>query len=381
MQTSIIIDPHSISEDEYTDTTWLRYFDIKQALQGLHAHIGNLPSDKTDERHTRSKYIHGIKYFIKWAGGASMKLPTEQLITEYIAHLLHEKEWTRAGKPQFGVSAGTVSGAYLAPLRIFLKKLSAQIVKVHGYEREFVYDCKSHIENAAKVENPSIDTKTNIAPLWNPKFTRLNVEQVQSVLRAIDKNTITGARDYALLRLMFESALRIAEAQRITLNTIKPEDEHYIITVRGKRNNIDPVAISTDCYADIRHYIETYNAPLAEDDPRRITDDTPLFQALRKGDTHWNINDGVYDPARGLSLTAMRRIIKSRTGDELGKYLACTPHDCRRTFAFIAHDAGMNIRDISKALRHADVSITWRYIGTQPDNSKTLLSKYVNLAV
>ena len=109
MNTAIVPTTVSISEDQITDTTWLRYFDPKKALKGLNAHLGGLPSSDTPERYTRRNYIRGILYFLEWNGGAALRLPTEQVIKEFIAHLKHEKEWTRGNVVQNGVSSTTVA--------------------------------------------------------------------------------------------------------------------------------------------------------------------------------------------------------------------------------------------------------------------------------
>lgn len=179
------------------------------------------------------------------------------------------------------------------------------------------------------------------------------------------------------MRLMFESALRVSEIQRITLNKIKPNEDYYEIFVRGKRNNIDPVSISSDLYHAITDYIDRYNQPLDDDDPRRIRSNTPVFQRIHIGDNH--LHTAKYTN-KGLTSSGISRIVHRQTKSILGDEFACKPHDCRRTFAYIAYTQGMDIRDISRALRHSDVAITWRYIGIQPDNQTTLLTNYVKIA-
>ena len=391
---AIALNNHSISEDQFNDTTWHQLFDIPAALKGLHAHIAQKQSYKTPEQYTYKSYLRGINYFIQWAGGMTqLALPTESLINQYIAHLLHEKSWGTGKTVKNGVSASTVANSYLAPLRIFLKKLTIQAIphrfiiniqdtpEIVEFKRrlsDYMRDCKDQINIALTIKNPAPHTKSNIAPLWNAKFVRLNINQVNAVLESLDQNTISGARDYLILRIAFETGLRIAELQRITRQSITPVDDHYDITVRGKRGNIDPVSISADCHTAIKNYINLYNAPLDPDDPRRITNTNPIFQPLRKGNRHPEINHH-YNHQRGLSKSGLRDIISKHTAAVLGDDFKCDPHDCRRTFAYIAFTQGMPITEISKALRHKNVSITWTYIGIQPDTSKSLLTNYVKI--
>lgn len=359
MHTSTTIIP------QIQDDLWTQYFNPRQAVAAVAAHIRALPSSQTAEQHTRRVYEAGLKYFLDWSDG---QLPTEDLITAFIAHLKAR-----------GLRASTISSKYLAPARLYLRKLAGQRIQVYGTERDFVQDCKEHIRMAAAVRPPRPETTSNLAPLWRPEFKRLTLPQVRSVLRQIDRTTIAGLRDYALLYIAFSTGLRLAELQRITLASISQQGDHHILTVRGKRSNIDPVPISTGVLAAIEVYVQAYNAPLADDDPRRITDDSPLWQPLLHGDHHAHPGSNGYDPARGISQQSLRCIISRRTADTLGPSLAIAAHDTRRTAAALAYDAGMPLTDIQALLRHKDAAVTLRYVGTKPDFASRALETYVQI--
>jgi integrase/recombinase XerD len=213
--------------------------------------------------------------------------------------------------------------------------------------------------------------------LWRPEFTRLDIKQVNAVLRQIDRTTMAGLRDYALLHLAFSTGLRLAEMARISLASIQPTgDGAYLITVRGKRSNVDPVPISGLAYADIAAYLEAYNEGLPTGDPRRIVGDTPIWQPLHRDRFYFAL--GRTNPCKGLSHQAIRDLIAKRTGVALGKQWELAAHDTRRTAAAIAYDSGMPLPDIQALLRHKDASVTLHYVGTKPDFHKRSLSTYVN---
>jgi integrase/recombinase XerD len=246
-----------------------------------------------------------------------------------------------------------------------------------GAERDYVSDCRDAMKQAATLPTPKAETVSNIAPLWRPEFTRLDIKQVNSVLRQIDRATMAGLRDYALLMLAFSTGLRLAEMARISLANIQPTgDGAYLITVRGKRSNVDPVPISGQAFGDITAYLAAYNEGLAGDDPRRIVGDVPLWQPLHQNNYHFSI--GRTNPCKGLSHQAIRDLIAKRTSAALGKEWELAAHDTRRTAAAIAYDAGMPLPDIQALLRHKDASVTLHYVGTKPDFHKRSLSTYVN---
>lgn len=339
---------------------WLNYFNRHAALAAVAAHVAALPSSRTDEQHTKRAYKSGLEYFSTWIQD---DLPTPDLVRAFIAHLV-----------QRNLSSSTIGSKYLAPLRHYLKNLANQMPDVTGAERDFVSDVREHLRQAAAIKTPKPETTTNIAPLWRPEFHRLSINEVNATLRQIDRSPIDGQRDYALLHLAFSTGLRLAEMARITPNSIQPiGDGGYLITVRGKRSNSDPVPISADCYADVMAYIEAYNAPLSADDPRRIVGDVPVWQPLHANRYHFAI--GRHDPCKGLSHQSIRDLIGKRTLAAIGKAIA--PHDTRRTSAAIAYDSGMPITDLQSLLRHKDAAVTMHYVGTRPDFHKRSLSTYV----
>lgn len=339
---------------------WLDYFDMQAALTAVAAHIASLPSStSTPERHTAKTYQSGLQYFLDWYGG---ELPGPGLIQEYIAH--HKAR---------GLKSSTVASRYLAPLRLLLRKLHEQHIPVTGREREFVADCKEQLYLSLGIKAPKVEVTTNVAPLWRADAVRLSLREVNTVLRQINRKTLSGLRDYALLRLAFESALRIAELQRLTLAMFRAEDNVVLVTVRGKRNNVDSVSISPACYAPIPEFVERWNADLPEGDARRIGQHTHLWQPMIHGNNYPIPGVNGYRPGKGMSIQSLRDIIARRTIDALGESRRLAAHDTRRTAAAMAYEAGMGIPEIQKLLRHKDAATTLRYIGERPNfESRTL---------
>lgn len=368
------LDYDIVPQKSFDDTSWLRYFRPREALAAVAAHVAALPSSRTDERHTEKVYEAGLKYFLGWS---DRQLPTESLLTAYVGHLVHDKD----------LKSTTISSKYMAPVRLYLKKLAGQLIPVTGAERDFVQDCREHIRAATQVKSPRQETTTNIAPLWRAEFKRLSLNQVNAVLRQIDRFTVIGLRDYALLHVAFSTGLRLAELARITPESFTREGDVWLITVRGKRSNSDPVPIGDSCLSDIVAYIDAYNRDLPDDDPRRIpavgmpsmASGSALWQPLQHGDNHAIIGTRGYAPARGLSHNGIRNIIRKRTAAALGESNALAAHDTRRTAAAIAYDHGMTLPDIQALLRHKDAAVTLRYIGTKPDYETRSLENYVKL--
>lgn len=370
------------------DLRYLNYFDHNLAMQQVKEYLNRLGSSQRKSRHTERAYMHALTYYFQWS---QLTLPTANLIESYIAHLVERD-----------LKHSTINNKYLAPLRLYLGKLAGNPIdanrkvappdvgedvtkeqvlhlmtmrQIHVMDtRNYIDDCRHHIEAAKAVKNAKARQTTNLGPLWH-HGTRLTRDQMNALLRQIPRDTVMGLRNYAFMRLAFESAFRVAEMQAITLDSIKPHDEYYLVTVLGKRNNIDPVGVSSVAIDAIHKYIKAFNDQLAADDPRRITNSVPIWQPLTRSSNP--VEDA--DPAAGMSKNALSHIVKKTSERVLGKGKGMAAHDTRRTFAAIAYNSGMDVPNISVKMRHKEVSTTWTYIGKPPDFSNNLLTKYVNI--
>jgi site-specific recombinase XerD len=375
--TLIITEPHShlqpaniIQWGEVWDTYWLRYFDPAAAYQAVIHHCETLPSSRSPEGYTRVIYTRGLDEFLDWSRD---RMPSDALLADYLHHLYHER----------GLATSTIRSKYLAPLRIYTRALARQHVPVTGAERDFVYDCKERMLAALDVKPPRADHIDARAPL-DQAGQWISRAQMEQVFRAIDASTKKGARDLAILYTMYTGAFRLAEMTRITLNAIRPSDEPgvYLVNVRGKRNNRTPVPIDHYAVALIQRYVELYNADLPADDPRRITDDGPLWMPILRGDKYPIIGKNGYDPTR-------RNHLKEPTGGLGQDGITCTvrqinailgitgfgPHDLRRSIAAEMRRTGVSMVHIKQLLRHANEATTSKYVGELKTYSASLISR------
>lgn len=339
-----------------------KFFDFRAAIQSVLDLISALPSDHTPEQHTRRVYTAGLRYFLNFLGDSD--LPTPETMRSYIAHLSNRK-----------LQASTINARYLTPARHLCRALASQPLRFESVEDGKMLfglpEWREQIRQAADCKDVQNFTHTDVSPLFNPKFHRLSKSQVDAILRNIDTSTIAGQRDYAILHVAFSSALRLAELTRLTLNNFTEADGGWIVTVRGKRSNLTPVPVATKAVEDVRAYVAAFNADLSPDDPRYITNDTPIWQPLLKGKHHPAMLD--YNPAKGITCESLRQIIRKHAEKVCPGF---NPHDARRTAAYLAFKAGMPLPQIQRMLRHKDPGTTLNYIGVEPDYASSNLSTY-----
>ncbi|MEQ8673314.1 MAG: site-specific integrase [Aggregatilineales bacterium] len=380
----IIIQPHESSiahahpAGMNHDMEWLNYFDPYRALEDVIAHIRTLPSSDTPEKHTLHVYSAGIKEFFEWGyrvvyGNAPANdeiihpLPDKPLVQRFIAYL---KATDR--------STNTISSKYLAPLRHYIRALHEQSVPMPTDVNALIYlmTCRDRMRAGEKVKAPPSNKTTNLSALY-AHGTRFNLEQVNATLRSLDRLTLSGLRDYALLMVGFNCGLRVAELQRLSRANFRAEGDHYLLVdLRGKRNNYDPIPLGKSVVDAVDAYLTAWNDELEPSDPRRINAGDALWQPLKKNGTMLKANR--YSVAKGITTRSISRIIHQRTLAATGISLAS--HDLRRTMTAIADESGMARKAIRRITRHKSVAQTDAYIGDgKPNWGESVLAYYAQI--
>jgi len=157
-----------------------------------------------------------------------------------------------------------------------------------------------------------------------------------------------GARDRAVLLLLYGAGLRIAEALSLT-GAHLPLGETITVTGKGAKQRVVPLLpIVREAVAD---YLARSPWPMARD--------TPLFRGAKGGPL-----------SQGMVQKAM-----ARARIALGLPASATPHALRHSFATHLLGAGADLRSLQELLGHASLGSTQIY--TKVD-AATLLDVYRN---
>lgn len=157
-----------------------------------------------------------------------------------------------------------------------------------------------------------------------------------------------GARDRAVLLLMYGAGLRIAEALSLTGADV-PLGETLVVTGKGNKQRVVPLIPLVR--AGVADYLVKSPWPLAKD--------APLFRGAKGGP----LGQGMVQKAM-----ARARIV-------LGLPATATPHALRHSFATHLLSAGADLRSLQELLGHASLGSTQIY--TRVD-AATLLDTYRN---
>lgn len=172
-----------------------------------------------------------------------------------------------------------------------------------------------------------------------PPGRALTAGELKALLGACSTDeSAAGARDAALLALLYGAGLRRSEAVALDVSDYDPATG--VLVVRHGKGNRDRVVYATNGAADA----------LADWLAVRGAADGPLFLPVNKG--------GVVGGHR-LTGQAVLYILRRRALQ--GGVTRLSPHDLRRTFISDLLDLGADISTVQRLAGHAQVTTTTRY--------------------
>jgi site-specific recombinase XerD len=262
--------------------------------------------------HTRAAYLADLRDFCAWCATLGIRL-----LGVRRSHIeAYSRQLEQAGR-----SRATVA---------------RRLATLAGFYRYVVQEGALPHSPATHVRRPSVarDSQT------------LGLDREEAV-RFLTAAQATSARDHALACLLTLNGLRVSEACAADVGDLGVERAHRVLTVVGKggQRTLVPLAPET---------VRAIEAALGG------RADGPLLVSNTGGrlDRH--------DAARIVARLARRA--------GLTKHI--TPHSLRHTMVTLALDAGVSLRDVQDAARHADPRTTRRY-----DRARHALDRHATYAL
>ncbi len=188
----------------------------------------------------------------------------------------------------------------------------------------------------------------------------LDALSARALLDHIDRSTLLGLRDVALLSLLMRTGLRRSEIGPLTLASMGTERGHYTLTVRGKGDKRRLVKLPVDVWRDIQAWLDARAAVERRHGGMEAPPPaTPIFVEVRKvgrGDqSHYRAVGQA-----GLTPDAVWIVVKRHIA-AAGIAGNITPHSLRHTFITLALEGRAPLHKVQYAAGHADPRTTERY--------------------
>jgi len=171
----------------------------------------------------------------------------------------------------------------------------------------------------------------------------LTSKQVKAVMDGVDRGTLRGLRDYAILALMVTGGLRTVEVSRADIGDLRTAGDNPVLYIQGKGQDekAEYVKLQAKVERSIRDYLQAR---------RQTSQDAPLFASLS------NNSAGARLTTRSIS-----GIVKGRFKSAGYDSDKLTAHSLRHTAVTLSLLAGKHLEEVQQFARHANITTTQIY--------------------
>lgn len=277
--------PQTVSADLFA--RWTAYIDA---------------SPKTIETYSRA-----IRQFFLYLNAAGIRQPTRETIVQYRDHLKANH------KP-------TTVQSYLAAVKLFFQ----------WTDQEGLYpDIANHVKGAKLDQGHKKDYLTS--------------KQTARLLAGVDRSSLKGLRDYAVLSLMVTTGLRTISIIRANIEDIRPAGDDMVLYYQGKGHEEKAtfVKLATPVEEAIRAYLKARGP---------ADGSAPLFASIA------HRNQGQRMTTRSVSRLVKTHLVEvGLDSDRL------TAHSLRHTAATLNLLNGGTVEETQQLLDHSNINTTLIY--------------------
>lgn len=290
-------------------------------------------------------------------------MPSKQLIDTFIDALWVEN----------GLSQNTLS-AYASDLRIFNKSLAKKPIHQANNSDIALFLSQRHEQGVSSRSSARIlsslrrfytyllrENHIDLDPtalIDTPRIGRslphsLSEHDVELLLNAPEPTSVLGARDKAMLEMLYATGLRVSELVTLTTNQVNLRMGVLRITGKGNKERLTP--IGEQAIESLEIYMQHSRKALLSERPCNA-----VFVTNR---------------AAGMTRQAFWHIIK-RYAKKAAISKELSPHTLRHAFATHLLNHGADLRVVQLLLGHSDLSTTQIYTYIANKRLKKLHSQY-----
>ncbi len=283
----------------------------KKTFHNPQQYLSTFISEQDISLTSRTTYLNAMRQFCQWFENNNITQPTRETIISY-------KFWLDTK-----MLSSFTKATYLVVVRLFFL----------WTERHGIYPNIAHSIKGIKRQ------------LKNHQKDSLSIADIKQLLSCIDRSTLRGKRNYALINTLIRTGLRLKELALALITDIQEQRGERVLWVHGKgrAGKDDFVMLTAETLEPLFDYLRARTIK---------SEDAPLFTSL---------SDRNY--GKKLTIYSLSRIIKSYLRKAGFNSKRITAHSLRHTFGVLAMQAGASLYEVQLAMRHAAPTTTQLYLG------------------
>lgn len=239
-------------------------------------------------------------------------------------------------------------------LRSFVSSLRARHLSSRSIARHIVTLRRFYrfLQTEGLVNNPPVP-EFHLSGTARKLPHALNGDDIRSLLNQPDPNELLGARDQAMLELLYATGLRVSELISLRLQQVDLQGDY--LTVKGKGSKMRAVPFGKWAREKLLRYTQEARPRLLKGKASAVLFLNRSGRALTR--------QGFWKIIRGYALAA-------------GIDKKVSPHTLRHSFATHLLAGGADLRSVQTMLGHADISTTQIYTHVDANRLKQAHQRY-----
>jgi len=181
----------------------------------------------------------------------------------------------------------------------------------------------------------------------------LSFEEVERLLNTPDINKPTGARDAAMIEVLYAAGLRVSELVNLKVHDVNLEACFVRVFGKGSKERVIPIGLYAKEKVD--YYIKTFRSKLLKNVA------SPYLFVARAG--------------KPMTRQGFWKLLR-KYGQKAGIIRKIKPHSLRHSFASHLLEGGADLRSVQIMLGHVDISTTQIYTHVVREHLKKIHEKF-----
>jgi len=294
------------------------------------------------------------------------KTPVHQQIDRYVNHLLVEKGLADATLSSYSADLQRFSDflasqkirsvdqadtaailKYLIDLRnegLDIRSRARHLVTLRGFFRFLVSEKEIAADPARLIDLPKFGVRL-------PHV--LSAKEIALLMEAPDPENPRGARDAAMLELLYAAGLRVSELIHVKVRDINLSSGFVRVMGKGSKERIIPIG------SHAIHRIGQYNEHAR---PRLLKHHTSMFLFVARA-------------GKPMTRQGFWKLVR-QYAKKAGFEKKVSPHTFRHSFASHLLEGGADLRAVQMMLGHADIATTQIYTHVAREHMKNMHRQY-----
>jgi integrase/recombinase XerD len=219
---------------------------------------------------------------------------------------------------------------------------------VKAFFKFLIYEELIESDPTALIEGPKLGRKLPDT---------LSYDEIERLLQAIDLSTPEGARNRAMLEILYSSGLRVSELVELTLTNIHRDIGFLRVVGKGNKERLVPVGREAIKFLAI--YVDEIRGRSPHKPPQK------------------GFENHVFLNRRGKKLTRVMifTIIKT-LAKNIGLGKTISPHTFRHSFATHLIEGGADLRAVQEMLGHESITTTEIYTHLDRDYLRQVVQEF-----